>query len=160
MFTIRPIANTANKDNPTVFPSLSVDPKDPDIKYTWQDVGVLDYDKSKNLWIVQQLTADARVLDENGKPVVNKGLRPDGTRRLRPNQYEVPRLLLQFMAEDPRNFAERVRAAFEERKKVETCLRYQFYVDSMPTDNVLGIDQASFKRMLDWTKNSSGIRSL
>lgn len=137
-----------------------VDPKDPDIKFTWQDVGILDYDKNKKTWIVQQLTADERVLDEQGKPVVNKGLRPDGTRRLRPNQFEVPRVLVQFIAEDPRNFAERIKAAFEERKKIETYLRYQFYIDSMPNDGVIELDQVSFKRMLEWTKNSSGIRSL
>lgn len=123
-------------------------------------MGVLDYDKSTKFWLVQKLTSDDRVLDENNRPVVNKGLRPDGARRLRPNQYWVPRIQLQFMAEDPRNFADRIQAAFIERKITETYLRYQFYVDSMPNDGVAELDHVSFKRMLDWTKNSSGLKTL
>ena len=56
----------------------TADPKDPKLIYTWQDVGVLDYDMLNKLWLVQQLSSDERILDENNKPVVNKGLRPDG----------------------------------------------------------------------------------
>ena len=140
--------------------NLFVDPKDPSLTYTWQDVGILDYDKTKKMWIVQTLTSDERVLDENGKPVVNKGIRPDGTRNLRGNQYWIPRIQLQFIAEDPRVFADRVKSAYDERRRTETFLRYQFYIDSMPNDGVIELDQVAFKRMLDWTKNSSGIRSL
>lgn len=67
---------------------------------------------------------------------------------------------MQFLAEDPRHFADRVAAAFNGRKKTETHLRYHFYVDSMPNEGVIDLDQVSFKRMLDWTKASSGIKSL
>jgi hypothetical protein len=55
-----------------------VDAKDPSLKYTWQDVGILDYDNRTKFWLVQKLTPDERVLDENNEPIVNKGLRPDG----------------------------------------------------------------------------------
>ncbi len=128
--------------------------------YSWQDVGILDYDKLTKCWLVQQLSSDERILDENNKPVINKGLRPDGTRKLRQNQFWLPRIQVQFMAEDPRVFAKRVKSAFDERKRTETFLRYQFYVDSMPNDGVIELDQVTFKRMLDWTRNTSGIRSL
>lgn len=83
-----------------------------------------------------------------------------GTRKLRPNQYWIPRIQTQFIAEDPRIFATRVKTAFEERKRTETYLRYQFYVDSMPNEGVIELDLVSFKRMLEWTRNSPGIRSL
>lgn len=83
-----------------------------------------------------------------------------GARRLRPNQYWVPRIQLQFLAEDPRIFADRIEDAFIERRKTETYLRYQFYVDSMPNEGVAELDSASFKRMLDWTRNSSGLKTL
>ena len=41
-------------------------------------MGVLDYERSTKFWLVQILTSDERVLDENNRPVINKGLRPDG----------------------------------------------------------------------------------
>lgn len=109
---------------------------------------------------MQKLSDDERVLDENGKPVINRGLRPDGSRKLRPNQYFIPRVQLQFLAEDPRNFANRIEAAYNERKITEAYLRYQFYIDSMPNDGVIDLDQVSFKRMLEWTKSSCGLKTL
>ena len=139
---------------------FKADPKDASLKYTWTDVGVIDYEKSTKFWLVQKLTPDERVLDDNNRPIVNRGLRPDGTRKLRPNQYWIPRIQLQFLAEDPRLFADRVEDAFIERKKTETYLRYQFYIDSMPNDGVAELDAVSFKRMLDWTRNSSGLKTL
>lgn len=63
---------------PDVPSNVLVDTKDPSLNYSWQDVGILDYDKNLKLWLVQTLSADERVLDENNEPVINKGLRPDG----------------------------------------------------------------------------------
>ena len=83
-----------------------------------------------------------------------------GARRLRANQYWIPRIQLQFLAEDPRIVTHRIEDAFVERKNTETYLRYQFYIDSMPNDGVAELDVASFKRMLDWTKNSCGLKTL
>lgn len=86
-----------------------------------------------------------------------------GSRRLRPNQYWIPRIQLQFMAEDPRFFANRVEAAYYERKRIENFLRYQFYIDSMPIEGLPDLDQVSFRRSLDFIflnihKNSVGLR--
>ena len=54
------------------------DPKSPSLKYTWQNVGVIDFDSDRRLWLVQKLTPEERVLDENGNPIINKAFRPDG----------------------------------------------------------------------------------
>lgn len=145
---------------PNVASDAYNDPKDPRIQYKWIDVGVLDFDYNTKLWLVQKLTSDERVLDEDANPVVNRGLRPDGSRRLRSNQYWVPRVQLQFVAEDPRQFADRVQFAHEERKRTENYLRYQFYVDSMPHDGVQELETQSFKRMLDYIRVASGLRTL
>ncbi len=123
-------------------------------------MGVIDYDKLRNRWLVQKLTVDERVLDESGKPVVNKGLRADGFRKLQPNQYWVHRIQLQFMAEDPRHFADRVEAAYVERRATEAFLRYQFYVDSMPRDGVIELDHVALRRVIEWTKGAAGSKSL
>lgn len=79
---------------------------------------------------------------------------------MRPNQYWIPRIQLQFLAEDPRNFADRIEAAFYERKIVENFLRYQFYVDSMPIEGVIDLDQVSFRRSLDFVRNGVGLKTL
>ncbi|RNA15334.1 Dynein heavy chain axonemal, partial [Brachionus plicatilis] len=144
---------------PDVPSNLYNDPKDPKLVYQWFDVGVIDYDEKKKCWLVQKLSEDERVLDQNGKPIVNKGLKEKNSRIQLSNQYWVPRIQLQFLAEDPRVFANRVEAAFNERKKTEAYLRYQFYIDSMPNDGVLDLDQMSFRRMLNWTENP-GLKTL
>jgi dynein heavy chain len=79
---------------------------------------------------------------------------------LRPNQYWIPRIQLQFLAEDPRNFADRIEAAFYERKIIENFLRYQFYVDSMPIEGVIDLDQVSFRRSLDFVRSGVGLKTL
>ena len=128
--------------------------------FTWKNVGVLDYDENNNYWLVQESNAEDRIIDEQSNPLLNKGVRPDGTRKLSSNQYWIPRIQLQFLAEDPRWFADRVEAAYKERNETESFLRYQFYIDSMPFDDVSDLDPVSFKRMLDWAKSSSGLRLL
>lgn len=121
---------------------------------------MLDYDQENNYWLVQESTAEDRILDEHSMPMKNKSVRPDGTRKLAANQYWIPRIQLQFLAEDPRWFADRVEAAYKERNQTESFIRYQFYIDSMPFDDVSDLDPVSFKRMLDWARSSSGLKSL
>ena len=123
-------------------------------------MGVIDYDKLRQRWLVQKLTPDERVLDEHGKPVVNKGLRADGFRKLQANQYWIHRIHLQFMAEDPRNFADRVESAYVERRATEAFIRYQFYVDSMPRDGVIELDNVALRRVIDWTKSATSSKTL
>ena len=109
---------------------------------------------------MQKIDDNDRLLDENNKPMINRSLRPDGTRKLSANQYWIPRIHLCFDAEDPRVFAKRVEDAYNDRKLTEAYLRYDFYIDNMPVDGVLELDTVSFKRMLDFTKNSCGLKTL
>lgn len=51
-----------------------VDPKDSSIEYEWFDVGMLDYDADNQLFLVQKVDIDGRVVDQNGEPIVNGGL--------------------------------------------------------------------------------------
>lgn len=48
------------------------------------------------------------------------------------NQYWVPRIRLQFCAEDPRIFAQRVQFAYRARHNTEALLLYHLSVDCMP----------------------------
>jgi len=55
-----------------------VDPREPAIEYQWIDVGMLDYDDSTKLYLVQKVNKHNRVIDDNGKTVVNGGILEDG----------------------------------------------------------------------------------
>ncbi|NXU12627.1 DYH1 protein, partial [Pardalotus punctatus] len=66
---------------------------------------------------------------------------------LLPCQYWVPRVCLQFLAEDPQVFAERVASAESLRKKTQGLLMYHLYVDCMPTEGPDTISEKSLQRI-------------
>ena len=49
-----------------------------DVSYNWFEVGVLDYDSHYKEYLVQKVNSAGRVVDDEGQPVVNGGLGPDG----------------------------------------------------------------------------------
>ncbi|NWT16478.1 DYH1 protein, partial [Vireo altiloquus] len=69
-----------------------------------------------------------------------------GRAPLLPCQYWVPRVCLQFLAEDPQVFAERVASADSMRKKTQGLLMYHLYVDCMATEG-MDINEKSLQRM-------------
>lgn len=62
-----------------VFPSVLEDPKSQELDYKWCEVGVLDYDEEKKLYLVQKTDKKGLVRDEMGMPIVNGGVTPAGT---------------------------------------------------------------------------------
>ncbi|PVD29059.1 hypothetical protein C0Q70_11656 [Pomacea canaliculata] len=141
---------------PVISKDKMKDPTDLSITYDWCDVGVLDYDSLTKQYLVQKTNENGRVVDD-GQPIVNGGVRPDGTRVKASGQFWVPRIRLMFRAEDPRIFAERVAEAFESRHVFEAELRYNLYVDCMPMDGVGELDQASLRRMVECARTTPGI---
>ena len=47
------------------------DARDPAIKWVWCNVGVLDYDEETKCYFVQKVNNKNRIIDEQGKPVVD-----------------------------------------------------------------------------------------
>ena len=139
------------------FFAITEDPTDPSIVYDWFEVGVLDFDQDSKHYFVQRVNHQKRVVDAEGKTIVNGGFHPDGSRPCGPGQWWVPRVRLLFLAEDPRMFADRVADAFRTRKVCEAELRYNLYIDCMPMDGVGELDQASLKRMIEWAQSAPGI---
>ncbi|XP_053933024.1 dynein axonemal heavy chain 1 [Cuculus canorus] len=123
------------------------DPKSQELIYEWIDVGVLDYDKETELYLVHKTDKNGQVRDEEGRPILNGGITPEGRALLLPCQYWVPRICLMFLAEDPRVFAQRVVSADSLRKKTQALLLYHLYVDCMPTDGLSSINEKSLGRM-------------
>jgi len=60
----------------------------------------------------------------------------------------LPRLRVMFRGEDPEAFANRVEEAYKSRTMADCLLRYNFYIDNMPTDDVqqLNGDQTDWLR--------------
>lgn len=59
-------------------PPVSEDPKSQKLIYTWCNVGVLDYDKEKKLYLVHKTDEGGLVRDEMGKPILNGGITAEG----------------------------------------------------------------------------------
>ena len=132
-----------------------MDIKDPSIDWRWTGVGVLDWDPEQNLWLVQKLNREGRVIDGSGLPVVNAGVHPvTGCYSDMPTQYWIPRVQLMFLAEDPNIFAQRVAKAYELRAETEALLRYYMYLDCMPIDALGEVDRNSLTKMIDWAKGT------
>lgn len=58
---------------------VSEDPKSQKLKYEWCEVGVLDYDEEKKLYLVHKTDEKGLVRDEMGRPILNAGVTPEGT---------------------------------------------------------------------------------
>ncbi|NXW83841.1 DYH1 protein, partial [Alopecoenas beccarii] len=54
------------------------DPKKRSLIYNWIDVGVLDYDKETELYLVHKTDEKGLVRDEAGRPILNGGMTPEG----------------------------------------------------------------------------------
>ncbi|XP_075795609.1 dynein axonemal heavy chain 1 isoform X2 [Pelodiscus sinensis] len=134
------------------------DPKSRELIYEWISVGVLDYDKETKLYLVHKTNERGMVRDEEGKPILNGGVTPQGRAPLMPCQYWVPRVRLLFLAEDPQVFAQRVVFANALRKKTQALLRYHLYVDCMPVDGLRSIDEKSLARMKQLAMSTSHLR--
>ncbi|XP_075039903.1 dynein axonemal heavy chain 1 [Mixophyes fleayi] len=106
------------------------DPKNPQLVYEWCNVGVLDYDQQRKLYLVHKSTGIQRMSPTDSPGAQRCGA--SGSSTVASYQYWVPRIRLLFCAENPRVFAQRVVAANQLRKKTEALLLYNLYVDCMP----------------------------
>ena len=70
---------------------------------------------------------------------------------------QVSRLSLQFFAEDPRIFADRIASAVNKRAAAERRLRYNLYVDCMPTDEMQPLDEEQVARIVNSAMNTEAL---
>ncbi|KAJ8259834.1 hypothetical protein GJAV_G00174010 [Gymnothorax javanicus] len=134
-------------------------PADPQrLRYCWQPVGVLDYDPEKHLYLVHKADCSGRVRDVKGHPVIIHGGQ-NVTDELQPGQYWVPRIQVNFSAEDPRVFAQRVQWVQRSRERAEALLLYHRSVDCMPVwSGSPALDPACLSRVKERTLSTPGLR--
>ncbi|XP_042561677.1 dynein axonemal heavy chain 1-like [Clupea harengus] len=134
--------------------------------YSWHSVGVLDYNPVKKLYLVHKADLNGRVRDSKGKPILRSKERAKassqqahGSSSLLLGQYWVPRILVQFSAEDPRVFTQRVLFAQCWRKNTEALLFYHLAIDSMPVwDGMPSLGQDSLTRIKKHVLSSPGLQ--
>uniref|UniRef100_A0A8C9DGR4 Dynein axonemal heavy chain 1 n=1 Tax=Prolemur simus TaxID=1328070 RepID=A0A8C9DGR4_PROSS len=134
------------------------DPKSQKLDYKWCEVGVLDYDEEKKLYLVHKTDEKGLVRDEMGNPILNGGVTAEGRPPLQICQYWVPRIQLLFLAEDPRVFTQRVVQANALRKNTEALLLYNLYVDCMPSEGQCVINEQSLSRIKQWAMSTPRMR--
>ncbi|KAL8563601.1 hypothetical protein ACOMHN_019339 [Nucella lapillus] len=135
-------------------------PTNEHIEYGWYKVGVLDYDSHSKMYLVHLCTPNDEVLDPQGRPVLDGGYFVKCVRILLPEEAWIPRIRLRFLSEDPWQFSKRVAEAYESRKACEAGLRYNLYVDCMPTDDIEDVDEESYAKMEHWAITTSGLRHM
>merc|ERR1712226_1327502 len=111
-------------------------------QYEWTNVGMVGYDAEQKLYNVRALVNDETLAKGN-----------------KATQYLIPRIRLMFFAEDPYVFAARMKEAFEERKQTEALLRYHLYIDCMPTDGVINIDEQTLNKIVSWASGPNHLKS-
>jgi dynein heavy chain len=68
------------------------------------------------------------------------------------------RIYILFDEEDPREFAKRFAVAYNTRVVADSLLKYNFYVENMPTHQIPEIDNDQVNRMLSMTQNTKQLR--
>lgn len=70
----------------------------------------------------------------------------------------MPRIFVHFLAEDPFLYSKRLARAVRERRQAEMFLRYNFYIDSMPTEDIPPLMAEQVNRMLGYALNSKKLK--
>lgn len=68
------------------------------------------------------------------------------------------RIYIMFDDEDPREFAKRFAYAYNTRLVADSLLKYNFYIENMPTHQSLEIKTDQVNRMLSMTQNTKQLR--
>lgn len=72
---------------------------------------------------------------------------------------ELTRINLLFNSEDPRIFAQRVAQAHQERVYADSQIRYNFFVDNMPTEELSELDPEQISRIIHMATASRYLKS-
>jgi len=72
---------------------------------------------------------------------------------------ELTRINLLFNSEDPRIFAQRVAQAHQERIFADSQIRYNFFVDNMPTEELSELDPEQISRIINMATASRYLKS-
>eukprot|EP00002_Diphylleia_rotans_P006932 TRINITY_DN1638_c0_g1_i1.p1 TRINITY_DN1638_c0_g1~~TRINITY_DN1638_c0_g1_i1.p1 ORF type:complete len:4126 (-),score=976.49 TRINITY_DN1638_c0_g1_i1:597-12974(-) len=104
----------------------------------WNPCKVLQYNPQKELF---QIEWSSNLHDKNPK-----------------SQEWLSRIYILFDAEDPFRFAKRISSAYNSRSDFYSRLRYNLYIDSMPTDELPTLDKEQTQRITAYTFNTKKMK--
>ncbi|KAG2485619.1 hypothetical protein HYH03_015682 [Edaphochlamys debaryana] len=119
----------------------------------WAPCTVVDFSEGANLYGVA--LAPQREPTANGEPAAAPTASAEGEEQ--PVVW-LPRVKVCFSAEDPALFARRHADAHRSRARAESLLRYNLYIDSMPTDDIPPLTNEQVNRMLSFALNSKRLK--
>ncbi len=107
--------------------ALVKDQNNPEAQPKWHAVILINYDNTKE-------TFQAKYLDQDGEESIQPPI-------------EVTRINVCLDAEDPRKFARRVANAHQQRIYADSLIRYNYYIDNMPNQDLNELDTEQRKRL-------------
>ncbi|KAJ1566068.1 Dynein heavy chain 1, axonemal [Nowakowskiella sp. JEL0078] len=142
----------------------------------WKDCVATAYDYERSLWKIRLIKFEGwdfeRDAEEDFPDVVDDDKEDfdsdmeiedpiEQERKCAQNEAWVHRINLLFLAEDPFNFGRRILAAYKLRAETAIKLRYDFYIDSMPTGESGQMPIEQFNRILDFaTSNGNRFKKI
>lgn len=78
----------------------------------------------------------------------------DGTKEV----CKLTRINILFDAEDPRIFANRMADAHQKRRYADSLIRYNYFVDNMPTQEIPDLDAEQIGRIKEMVQNNKSLR--
>lgn len=128
-------------------------------RYKWVPVGVLGYNANTKLYHVRRVVPVAPEMKRSILTGVASELSTAKEEKKADHRdYHVPRIQLMFRAEDPEVFAKRVASAERLRRLTEALLRYNFYIDCMPTDHLPPLEHTQLNKMVHWAQDTPGLQ--
>lgn len=70
---------------------------------------------------------------------------------------KLPRIFILFDDEDPREFAKRFLAAYNSRTMADSLLKYNFYIENMPTHSIQELENDKVNRILSMSQNQRAL---
>lgn len=71
---------------------------------------------------------------------------------------KLPRIFVLFDDEDPRHFVKRFKHAYQSRIYADSLIKYNYYIENMPTHEIPDLDHDKVSRILILTQNTKALR--
>lgn len=71
---------------------------------------------------------------------------------------KLPRIYVLFDAEDPRHFVKRFKHAYQTRIYADSLIKYNYYIENMPSTGITELDHEKINRILILTQNTKALR--
>lgn len=101
--------------------------------YCYKKIHVLSYDADSDMWRAQMVGKDTE-------------------------EFDIPRIYIYFQNENPTNYINKIKNAFQQRIYADSLIRYNFYINNMPKHDLNHLDEPQTARIETLVKNTEKMR--